>query len=84
MTTGFSGPKSSRDFRETGPRAQIEERRGEASGKRISSEYENGVVSRRFDRGADDGVPVETETNGNPGSIFTAMWPPFFKNVTYC
>jgi len=55
--------------------------RGEAGGKQISRE--NGVVSTRFDRGADDGAPVETETNGNPGSIFTAMWPPFFKNVTY-
>ena len=38
-------------------------------------------MSRRFDHGGHNGVP---ETKGNAKSIFTAMWPPFFENETYC
>ena len=30
----------------------------------INTEYEKGVVRRRFDHGGHDGVPVETETKG--------------------
>ena len=29
-----------------------------------------GVVSKRFDRGGLDGIPVDTETKGNAMSIF--------------
>ena len=52
-------------------------------GEQTSTEYEKGVVSTRFDHGGYDGVPIGTETNGNVRSMFTAMWPPLFKNVTY-
>ena len=56
----------------------------EAGREQISIEYEKGVVSRRFDHGGHDGVPVETGTKENPRLIFTALWPPFLKNVRYC
>ena len=46
--------------------------------EQINIEYAKGVVRRRFDHGGDDGMPVETGTKGNPRSIFTAWWPPFF------
>ena len=46
-------------------------------GEQISIKYEKGVVSRRFDHGGNDGLPVETETKGNAMSIFNTMCPPF-------
>ena len=52
--------------------------------EQISAEYEKGVVTRRFDHGGHDGVPVETETKGNARSLFTAMWPLLFNKVAYC
>ena len=50
-------------------------------GKDQYIEYEKGVVSRRFDYDGHDGVPVETETEGNTNSIFTQC-SQSFKNVT--
>ena len=44
----------------------------EAGRLKISTEYEKSVVSRRFDRGGHDGVPVETETKGKARLICTA------------
>ena len=38
-----------------------------------------GVVSKRFDHGGHDGIPVDTKTKGNASSFVSAMWSPFFK-----
>ena len=54
-------------------RAQEEDQLMLKRGEQTSTEYEKGVVSRRFDHGGHDGVPIGTETNGNVRSMFTAI-----------